>query len=261
MDLAPVRAGHARTSVDAQAVSPTEKDLAPLRAGRSRAVMAGVGGVLALGLMVVGGLWMSREPSANTPPIKPLSAGAVGQKAPLRELPPASTPAVTPQAPADTHLVGLASDRRQAQDGATEGSADAVRMASAQKPVLAATVLAKDTQPVRMPDAEPARPTRKPARTARDGRIPAARTEGERTEEVAREPIAATGTLTLKVKGYVKDVLVDGESRGRKYQLDLPAGLHRLEVRGNQFTRPYSTPITILAGELTEQHVELEPIP
>ncbi|QSQ20219.1 protein kinase [Pyxidicoccus parkwayensis] len=247
----------APTSPDARAVDPTEMDLAPVHASRSRAVMVGVGGALALGLLAVGGIWMSRQTSTPAPDIRPLSAGAVGEKTPLRELPPPGTPAETPR---DNHTELQANDARPAPEGSPAGTVDEVHT---DKPVLAAAVLAQGTQPPRANDSEGSRPTRRPARTvgaARDGRSPAARTDSERTEE-ARAPIAATGVLSLKVKGYVKDVVVDGESHGRKYQLELPAGVHRLEVRGNQFTRPYSTPITILAGEQTEHHVELEAIP
>ncbi|MFP2907144.1 hypothetical protein ACLESD_19265 [Pyxidicoccus sp. 3LFB2] len=62
------------------------------------------------------------------------------------------------------------------------------------------------------------------------------------------------------MKGYVKEVLVDGRSRGRTQTLELPAGLHTLEVRGHDFMQPYNGHVTILAGEHLEQHVMLEPL-
>gem|GEM_PF-6564223 len=58
----------------------------------------------------------------------------------------------------------------------------------------------------------------------------------------------------------MKEVLVDGRRYGRKYQFELPAGLHKIEVRGNDFTMPYRSHVTILAGNKTEHHIVLEPI-
>jgi hypothetical protein len=58
----------------------------------------------------------------------------------------------------------------------------------------------------------------------------------------------------------VKEVLVDGRRYGRKYQFELSAGLHKIEVRGNDFTMPYRSHVTILAGNKTEHPIVLEPI-
>jgi len=53
---------------------------------------------------------------------------------------------------------------------------------------------------------------------------------------------------------------VDGRRYGRKYQFELSAGLHKIEVRGNDFTMPYRSHVTILAGNKTEHPIVLEPI-
>ncbi|WP_164008130.1 serine/threonine protein kinase [Pyxidicoccus trucidator] len=254
---APLSSGltHAEAAL---AMGPTSKDLPAVPSGRGRAVMFGVGGALLLALLVAGASWMSRggEPVPPTP--RTLTAGAVGVTMPLRERPTASESAPEPRAVAmPTHETPP--DRMGGMEPGSTGAND-VQLAGGQTPTLAATVLAKDSRALRVDEPVRTRRTTRVVGIAGGGRTPAGRTDAAR-EAQAREPATtAMGTLTLKVKGYVKEVLVDGKSHGRKYQLELPAGLHKLEVRGNAFTLPYSSHVTILAGDQTEQHVVLEPI-
>jgi serine/threonine protein kinase len=246
------------TAADVLAVDATDLDLSAVGSGRSRAVVFGAGGAALLALLAVGGGWMSRDTQPPMP--RPLTAGAVAATTPLREMAPAAKPAV--EAPRDTRLAMPASDSRPSVGAPTDGTLGDVHVVGAQNPVLAATILAKDTQPSRASDEEAVRPTRRPARTVggtREGRAPA-RTDSGAAARPAPAPVVP-GVLMLKVKGYVKEVLVDGQSQGRTYQLELLPGVHKLEVRGNAFTQPYSSPVTILSGEQTEHHVVLEPIP
>ncbi|NTX61219.1 serine/threonine protein kinase [Myxococcus sp. CA051A] len=66
------------------------------------------------------------------------------------------------------------------------------------------------------------------------------------------------GTVVLKVNGPpLQDVLVDGKSHGEKYVLELPEGIHQLEVRGRDLGRPHSSSVDIRAGAFIEHHVTL----
>jgi serine/threonine protein kinase len=245
------------THADLAAMDPgaTAKDLSALASGRGRTVMFGVGAA-ALVALLAGAFWMTRAPEPVTPALKPLTAGAVAVQMPLRDLP-ADAPV-----PANAAMPATAPVPAPVPDAvAAEVAKEDVRLASGQQPTMTATVLASDSRPARAE--EPSR-TRKPPRVpgiAGNGRTSAARTDTV-PETEAREPASApTGRLTLKVKGYVKDVVIDGKSRGRVYQLELPEGTHKLEVRGNAFTLPYHGRINILAGATTEHEVELEPAP
>ncbi len=244
------------TAPDLLAVDATDLDLSAVGSGRMRAVMFGAGGAALLALLAVGGVWMSRDTQPPMP--RPLTEGAVAATPPLRGMAPAATPV---EAQRDTRPAMPASDSRPSVGAPADGTLGDVQVAGAQKPVLAATLLAKDTQPSRASDEEVVRPTRRPARTVgatREGRAPARTGSGAETRPA---PVPAVpGVLMLKVKGYVKEILVDGQSQGRTYQLELSPGVHKLEVRGNAFTQPYSSPVTILSGERTEHHVVLEPI-
>ncbi|NMO19690.1 protein kinase [Pyxidicoccus fallax] len=236
---------------------PTAPDLSALPSTRSRsAVTVAVGAVVGLALVAAGGVLMSKGSEDSVPQTpRPLTAGAVASST---RLPLPATPVESgvklgesnlegPGATAPTVIASPPLDARTVESPSVNGGT----------PVLAATVLAKDTQAADPRETGDRRITRRPARPTsgtREGRGTTAR-----TEESA--PEVRTGTLRLKVKGYFTDVLVDGVSHGKKFQLELPAGLHKIEVRGNAaFTRPYSGPVTILAGELTEHHVELEPL-
>ncbi|MCY1016822.1 serine/threonine protein kinase [Pyxidicoccus sp. MSG2] len=239
----------APTAPDLLAVDATDLDLSAVGSGRSRAVMFGAGGAVLLALLAVGGVWTSRDtqPAATMPPLREMA-------------PTAATPPVPVEAPRAPRLEMPASDARPSEDSAPQDTLGDVHAAGGQKPVLAATILAKDTQPSRASEDEPARPTRRPARAVgatREGRASARTHSSTETQPAPAVP----GVLTLQVTGYVKEVLVDGQSQGRTRQLELSPGVHKLEVRGNTFTLPYSSPVTILSGERTEHHVVLEPIP
>ena len=249
-------------------VDPTAKDLTALPSGRSRAMWVGVSALVGLAL-VAGGGWLLRDGDASTPKPLPLEEGAVAAKVPLREMPASGTPvALAPikpvRAPVEAPPAAVAPEASPAQAGSGAGTpaGGEVRAAGGQKPLLAATVLAKDTQAVGTADAEGARASRKPVRpvaTSRDGRKVGTRTgtaRDEASEEAA--PAAGMGSLSLKVRGNVTDVIVDGVSYGKTFNLELPAGIHKLQVRGNDDMQPYSIAVTILSGETTERHVLLE---
>ncbi len=225
-------------------MGPTAKDLSAMPPGRSRAVRSGMGGALLLALLAAGASWMSQGSETVTPTPGPLTEEAVTAPSPLRDLPAAPAPRAAP-APAP-HSPAQGSEVHD------------VQLPGGQNPTLPATVLAKDSRAVRVD--EPPRSRRPPRGLGRagDGRAPAGSTDTGLGAEA--RAAAAPGLLTLKVKGYVKDVLVDGRSYGRKYQLELSAGLHKIEVRGNDFTMPYRSHVTILAGNETEHHIVLEPI-
>ncbi|GEN05427.1 serine/threonine protein kinase [Myxococcus fulvus] len=67
-----------------------------------------------------------------------------------------------------------------------------------------------------------------------------------------------TGTVVLKVSGPpLMEVLVNGKSHGERYVLELPEGIHRLEVRGRDAETTYSGSLEIHAGAFIEHHVTL----
>ncbi|MFP2933035.1 hypothetical protein ACLESO_49380, partial [Pyxidicoccus sp. 3LG] len=153
---------------------------------------------------------------------------------------------------------------------------EAARDPGADKPLLAATVLARDTQPDRAPDEEDTRSSRKGVRTvsaSREGRGTAVRASG-REEPTARVSAARAptrrvpdspepappgmGILKLKVKGYFRHATIGSTRFGRDYEFNVSPGVHKVQLGGNDHVKPYSSPVTIVAGETTELHVTLE---
>ena len=75
-------------------------------------------------------------------------------------------------------------------------------------------------------------------------------------------PAPAYGTLSLRVQPANADVFIDGErwssSDGQRFEIQLPAGTHRLEAVKSGF-RKYASEIEVRDGETTKLSVSLTP--
>ena len=73
---------------------------------------------------------------------------------------------------------------------------------------------------------------------------------------------AAHGTLSLRVEPSNADVFIDGEkwisSDGKRFEIQLPAGPHRIEAVKSGFRR-YSSEVEVKDGETTKLSVSLTP--
>jgi len=75
-------------------------------------------------------------------------------------------------------------------------------------------------------------------------------------------PAPPSGTLRLTVKGAPATLYVDGKRMGRvpeSHELELPAGKHTVELF-DPAKRPYTTDITIRAGQAVELKVTMEDV-